>query len=30
MPIFAELKQKGDTSFSSPRSLAEAIVEVSD
>ncbi|ACO68782.1 arginyl-tRNA synthetase [Micromonas commoda] len=27
MPIFAELKQKGDTSFSNPRSLAEAIVE---
>jgi hypothetical protein len=28
MQIFAELKRKGDTSFSNPRSLAEALVKV--
>lgn len=30
MQIFAEMKQSGETPYSSPRSLAEAIVEVSE
>jgi hypothetical protein len=30
MQIFAEMKQSGETLYSSPRSLAEAIVEVSE
>jgi hypothetical protein len=28
MQMFAELKKQGDTKYSNPRSLAEAIVEV--